>query len=142
MLLRPEDGDGKVCLSRVPEVAAYWAFIERDDDEARAAILIFDRRSLERRYKINSNPEAYWHTNTLFHDEAEEEIWDHITDIGTHLVGFVSSPKGLTASRLPADMRWRRLRKSRYRRFRKQIEARVLKLSPPNRSRSRAQSAV
>ena len=25
----------------------------------------------------------------LFHDEAEEEIGDHIIDIGTHLIGLV-----------------------------------------------------
>ena len=154
VLFRADGGEEKVCLSRSPEVAAYWAFTERDDDEGRATILIFDRRSLERRYEINSNPEPYWHTDTLYHDEAEEEIRDHIIDIGTHLVGFVSSPKGLTASRLPADMRWRRrLRKKRYREFRKQIEARVLKLSPPNNpnqrlmisqlsTRSRVRSAV
>ena len=34
-LLRAECGDEKVCLTRSPEVAAYWALLQRDDHEAR-----------------------------------------------------------------------------------------------------------
>ena len=29
---------------------------------------------------------------TLFHDEAEEEIWANVIDIGNHLIGLVSGP--------------------------------------------------
>src|SRR5262249_34360906 len=50
--------------------------------------------TLARRYKIEGNPEVYWHTNTLFHDEAEEEIWANVIDIGNHLIGLVSGPTG------------------------------------------------
>jgi hypothetical protein len=92
VLLHSLFGDQKVCLTRSAEVAAYWALIKRDDDEGRGAILIFDRQSLEGRYKIESNPEVYWHTRTLFHDEAEEEIWGSVADIRKHLVGLVSGP--------------------------------------------------
>ena len=45
-------GEQKVCLTRSAEVAAYWAFDKRDHDEGRGSILIFDRQSLERRYKV------------------------------------------------------------------------------------------
>jgi hypothetical protein len=65
-----------------------------DDDEGRGSVFIFDRQSLERRYKVEAKPEVYWHTNTLFHDEAEEEIWANVIDIGNHLIGLVSSPTG------------------------------------------------
>jgi hypothetical protein len=65
-------------LTRSAEVAAYWALLDGDDDEGRGAILIFNRRSLERRYKVEAVPDVYWHTETLFHDQAEEEIWDNV----------------------------------------------------------------
>jgi hypothetical protein len=45
---------------RSAEVAAYWALVPREDDEGRASILIFDRQSLARRYKIEANPEVFW----------------------------------------------------------------------------------
>ena len=51
-------GDQKVSLTRSAEVAAYWALLDRDDDEGRGAILIFDQRSLERRYKVEAVPDA------------------------------------------------------------------------------------
>jgi hypothetical protein len=65
----------------------------RDDDEGRASILVFDRRSLGRRYTIEANPAAFWHTETIFHDEAEEEIRENIVDVASHLIGFISVPK-------------------------------------------------
>jgi hypothetical protein len=58
----------------------------RDNDEGRGSIFILDRQSLERRYKIDANPEVYWHSKTRFHDEAEEEIWDNVVDVGNHLL--------------------------------------------------------
>jgi|SRR5262245_47020302 len=94
VLFYSDPGDPKVSFTRSPEVAAYWALLERDDDEGRGSVFIFDRQSLERRYKVEANPQPYWHTNTLFHDEAEEEIWANVTDIGNHLIGLVSAPTG------------------------------------------------
>jgi hypothetical protein len=94
VLFYSEPGDPKVSFTRSAEVAAYWALMERDDDEGRGSVFIFDRQSLERRYKIEAIPEVYWLTNTLFHDEAEEEIWANVTDIGNYLVGLVSAPTG------------------------------------------------
>jgi hypothetical protein len=79
-------------LTRSAEVAASWALVDRDDDEGRGSIFIFDRQSLERRYKIEANPEVWWNSKTTFHDEAEEEIWDSVVDVGNHLIGVVSDP--------------------------------------------------
>ena len=58
VLFRTGFSDQKVSLTRSAEVAAYWALLDRDDDEGRGAILIFDRRSLERRYKVEAVPDA------------------------------------------------------------------------------------
>jgi hypothetical protein len=98
VLRRALIGEKKFCLTRNAEVAAYWALVRRDDCEGRGSILIFDRRSLERRYKIIANPEPYWHTDTTFHDEAEEEIWDDVVDVRDHLIDLVFGPRN---GRLP-----------------------------------------
>ena len=90
ILLRASVGEQKVCLTRSPEVAAYWALLERDDDENRGAIFVLDRNSLERAYAIQIVPGPFWKTSTVFHDEAEEAIWDDVSDLARHLIGFVS----------------------------------------------------
>jgi hypothetical protein len=112
---------GHVCLTRSAEVAAYWALLERDDDEGRGSIFILDRHSLERRYKIDANPEVYWHSKTRFHDEAEEEILDNVVDVGNHLIGVVSGPTIRRSQRT----------KTLNRRLKNEIEVRLLELLPP-----------
>jgi hypothetical protein len=92
ILFRPEIGVAAVFLTRSPEVAAYWALLKRDNDEGRGSIFVFDRQSLASRYKIQFNPEVYWLSDTTFHDEAEEQIFDEVTKIGDHLIGIVSGP--------------------------------------------------
>jgi len=92
VLFYSDPGDPKVSFTRSPEVAAYWALLERDYDEGRGSVFIFDRQSLERQYKVEASPEVYWRTKTLFHDEAEEEIWANVIDIGNYLIGIVSGP--------------------------------------------------
>lgn len=69
-LFRAAIGDRKVCLIRSANVAAYWALMERDDDEGQGSIFILHRDFLERRYKIISNPDCFWLSKTLIHDEA------------------------------------------------------------------------
>ena len=66
--------------------------VRRGDDEGRGSVLVFDRYSLERQYELKPNPEVFWHSETLFHDEAEEEIWESVTNIHHHLIGVVSGP--------------------------------------------------
>ena len=124
-ILRAEVGDEKVCLTRSPEVAAYWALLPRDDDEARGGVFIFDRKSLERRYELQFVPEPYWHSDYLFHDEAEVEIWDDVLGIGAHLVGFVAAPRRRTNHHI---FDWKK-RRARYRQYKKRVEARVSSLT-------------
>jgi hypothetical protein len=107
-----------VSFTRSPEVAAYFALLERDDDEGRGSVFIFDRQSLERRYKVEANPEVDWHTKTLFHDEAEEDIWANVIDIGNHLIGLVSGPTCCRSHK----------HKTLNREYRAEIEARLLLL--------------
>lgn len=92
VLFRAGVGEPKVFLTRSAEVAAYWALMERDDDEGRGSILIFDRESLECKYHVKANPEVCWHSDTLFHDEAEEKVSTDVIDIHDHLVGLVHGP--------------------------------------------------
>ena len=49
VLFYSDPGQPKVSFTRSPEVAAYFALLERDDDEGRGSVFIFDRQSLERR---------------------------------------------------------------------------------------------
>jgi ABC transporter substrate binding protein len=68
-------------------------------------------------YKVEANPEVYWHTKTLFHDEAEEEIWANVIDIGNYLIGLVSGPTGCHSHKHKLN-----------REYRARIEARLLLL--------------
>ena len=128
-------GDPKVCLTRSAEVAAYWSMIDRDDDEGRGSIFIFDRQSLQRRYKVEANPEVYWHSETTFHDEAEQEIRDNLVEIGNHLIGFVCDPTIRRPPKLGKLLSTSR-RQSRRRR-RTEIEARLIKLAIPRSATKR-----
>ena len=115
VLLRAAIGQEKVCLTRSPEVAAYWAFMKRDDDESRGAILVFNRNSLERRYKLQVVDQPFWHGEDVYHDEAEEEIWDDVIDLAQHLIGVVvvgTAPEARS-----------------YSAYKKQVEDRILALS-------------
>jgi hypothetical protein len=71
-------------------LTAYWAFVERDSDESRGAILIFDRQSLRCRYRIKPWNDDIWDDETGRRDEMEERIWEHVTDVGRHLIGLVT----------------------------------------------------
>ena len=94
--------------------------------------LFFDRQSLERRYKVEANPEVDWHTETLFHDEAEEEIWANVIDIGNHLIGLVSGPTGHRSHK----------HKTLNREYMERIEARLLPLKRQMTFSSFADTAI
>ena len=74
---------------------------ERDDDEGRGSILIFDRRSLERQHKIIVNPNPYWHTMTKFDDETEEQIFEDLVNVSKRLIGIVSGGRIWRSAKLP-----------------------------------------
>ena len=82
----------QVCFTRSAEEAAYWPLLERDHEEGRGSIFAFDRRSLQYRYNIEPFHDDCWDNETGRRDEAEERIFDNITDIGKRLIGFVPDP--------------------------------------------------
>lgn len=122
-LLRPIAGDKKVSLTRSPEVAAHFALLERDDDEGHGAILVLNRRSLQSEYSLHSILEPYLESNELFHDEAEEEIWEDVFHVHKHLLGVVYSSKSR------GKVFWnRRQRPALHRRYKTQVKAKLATL--------------
>jgi len=115
VLLRAAFGQQKVCLTRSPEVAAYRALADRDDDEGRGGIIVLRRKTLEIAYKLQAVPEPFWHTAEVFQDEAEEEIWDDVVDLAQHLIGVVVVGTGPEAPLCG--------------RYKKQVEDRIQRLS-------------
>lgn len=88
VLFTPYPGEPKISFTRSPEVAAYFAMLDRFNDEGSGAILVFDRDSLHSRHKIK-----LVRSDTGWGHEAEEEIWDDIPDVAKHLVGLISEPR-------------------------------------------------
>jgi len=88
VLFTPFPGEPKISFTRSPEIAAYFALLERFNDEGCGTILVFDRDSLHSRHKIK-----LVRCDTGWGHEAEEEIWDEIPDVAKHLVGFISGTK-------------------------------------------------
>ena len=112
VLFHPQGGNlgyPVVSFTRSPEEAAYWALLKRDDDEGRGGILIFDRQSLKYRYKIEPCHDPVWDTATICRDEAEEQVWDDVIDIGRHLIGFVSEKTTYLSDKLTTLNQERRL---------------------------------
>jgi len=102
------DETGKVSFTRSAEEAAYWALSPRIDDEGRGAIMIFDRLLLRSRYKIQPYHDPIWDSAASWRDEAEEELWGDVINVGEYLIGLVSEP---TMNR--SDILVRRNRKHR-----------------------------
>ena len=79
-------GDKQISFTRSPEVAAYVASIERDNDEGEGAVLVFNRRALQNRYRLD-----LWHD---FHEmeemeEMEERVWGRdIPEVQRYLLGI------------------------------------------------------
>jgi hypothetical protein len=95
VLFTSEPGLGKISFTRLPEVAAYWALMERRPDEGCGAIFLFDREALRCRYKIEPVHEKWVEVNGRYwHDEAEEEVWTNIANIRRYLVGYISTQEG------------------------------------------------
>jgi hypothetical protein len=85
-------GHPVVCFTRCPNEAARWAGLKSDGD-GRAAILIFDRRPLASRYRIEPYCDDPQKADPSRRDEMEERVWCTDIDISAHLIGYVSEEK-------------------------------------------------
>jgi hypothetical protein len=111
-----------VSFTRSPDIAAYWAFVPRDGDDGRGAILIFDRQSLRCRYRIESFHDPIWDTETFRNNEMEERICGDVVDIGNHLVGLVTT---LTVCRSQKEKQLNRRHRLRLSTLNKQVRIRI-----------------
>jgi len=90
-----------VAFTRSPDVVAYWtACVPPDDDEGAGAILVFDRRSLKTRYRLECVNDSWEADSSSFnefwraaHDEFEEQVWGRNVEIAPHLIGLVSAAR-------------------------------------------------
>lgn len=86
----PVVGQEAVSFTRSVEVAVHWATLTRDLQEAIGAVLIFDKRKLNARYRLELFHDPIWDTVTSINDEAEERVWQQdITGLSTLLIGIV-----------------------------------------------------
>ena len=120
VLFYAASGEPGVFFTRSPEIAAYFALLERDSDEGLGAILIFDRQSLRCRYRIEPWHDDFWDDETGRRDEMEERVWGNVTDIGHHLIGLVTEPTTCCSKEL----------KPHSRAFQERIRARLLGIDP------------
>jgi hypothetical protein len=82
--LKPTGSPDLVRFSRSADSAAYWAMMERDDDEGRGGILVFDRDRLRTRYRLEPIDES-WSIA-----EQEESISSRHVLLGLALIGIIS----------------------------------------------------
>ena len=120
VLFYSRPSDLGVFFTRSPETAAYFALLERDDDEGRGAILILDRQSLRCKYRVEPWHDDFWDDETGRRDEMEERVWGSVTDVGRHLIGYVT--EFMTQSS-PAT-------KTRNKARQRDIKARLLPIKP------------
>jgi hypothetical protein len=81
-------GSAQVSFTRSPEVAAYWTLLERDNDEGKGAILVFNRSKLRNRYRLDPYHDPIWDSPSV--DEMEEWVSSRdIHDVRRYLVGVV-----------------------------------------------------
>jgi hypothetical protein len=117
-VLFPAEEGGKVSFTRSADEAAYWALLPRTEDEGHGSILIFDRKLLRSRYKIEPYHDPIWDNKTTCRDEAEEAIWGDVINIGKYLIGLVCDNTGQSSDLL----------KSRNREYRRHMETRLNEL--------------
>jgi hypothetical protein len=98
-ILKLTPGEQTVSFTRSLRVAAHWAALPRDDEEQAGTILVFDRRSLRARYKLEcvnngwqAEPSKFNEFWRAAHDECEEQVWGRNIEIAPHLIGLISAP--------------------------------------------------
>jgi hypothetical protein len=83
--LHPPSSDNAVFFTRSPEIAAYWAsFMGYEADQFSGGVLVLDRASLARSYRLELTRYAEDWT-----DEREESIWGRVVNFRRHLIGVV-----------------------------------------------------
>ena len=117
-VLFPGEEGGKVSFTRSAEEAAYWALLPRLEDEGQGSILIFDRRLLRCRYKIEPYHDPIWDDKATYRDEAEEGVWADVINIGKYLMGLVCDVTSQSSDLL----------KTRNREYRRNMETRLNEL--------------
>lgn len=82
-----------VSFSRDPDVAAYWALLERDDDEGIPAVFCIDRRKLRWRHSLRPLDDAW---SCGLPDEMEERCLSRrICHLDTFVLSVVIPPRYL-----------------------------------------------
>jgi hypothetical protein len=85
-LIPPLESECAVFFSRSAEVAAYFAgFLGDKEDQLSPGVLVLDRNSLARSYRIEPNR----YDEFSDRNEREETIWYRIINIRRHLLGVV-----------------------------------------------------
>jgi hypothetical protein len=99
--LKPTGNPGAVRFSRSPDAAAYWAMGDRDDDEGRGAVLVFDRDRLNVKYRLELTDDS------LYIAEQEELILWRDVSLGVGLIGIISEPFRIRPREIRYDV-WHR----------------------------------
>jgi hypothetical protein len=73
-----------VCFSRSADAAAYWATIEREGEDGRGAVFVFDRDRLSARFRLELIDDS------LYIAEQEEFISGRDVPLGPALIGITS----------------------------------------------------
>lgn len=82
-------GRESVSFTRSTRIAGYWAFLPTKPEEPAGAVLIFDKRKLKARYRLEPTHDPIWDDMSKI-DEAEEAIWGQdVTDLRSMLLGLV-----------------------------------------------------
>lgn len=110
-LLTPRCGDPTVSFTRCPEVAVHFATLPKDEDDGFPTVFVFDRQSLQSRYRLE--PFQYIEKeDAIGKFEMEERVWfrdlqpvsRHLIDAVYCVVGRVKRTPYLPRYSLVADM--------------------------------------
>jgi hypothetical protein len=101
--LKSTGNPAMVRFSRSADAAAYWAMMERDDDDGRGAILVFDRDRLRTRYRLELIDES------LYIAEQEECIPSRNVPLGLTLIGIISEQFRIRPREIRHDVWHRRV---------------------------------
>lgn len=92
-----------ISFTRSPEIAAYWALLYRDSEEARGAVLVIDRTRLRCRYRLLPYHDTFWDEQGKITNEFEECVPDRsVKCLSDYLIAVIW--EGCCCSAPYADM--------------------------------------